>query len=193
MSQVKDVPSFLWDRQTSQFKKGRTLNHSLMSSFRNSDNSEVYSHSTDRNSNQFLKANNEFGYDEFDICQNYFLVDQGDFIDEDHKFLRDPRPEDLCDLFNFAFTKKNSCFAKDKYTTSQSVYLFLQKFGGNQGLIKYLKSSFDDIKLLNQPNRCKESTKVQRKVDFLDKKRGITADREDKKWRVKHFGKNIYP
>lgn len=175
MLHEKDVPSFLWDRQTS-LKKGIALHHSMMSSFQNSDNSEVYSHSTDRNSNQFLKAKDEFTYDEFDICQNYDLIDEGDYIDEDHMYLRDPRPEDLCDLFNFAFTKKNSCFSKDKYTTSQSVYLFIQKFGGNQGLIKYLKSSFDEIKLTNQPNRGKESRNIYRKVDFIDKKRGITAD-----------------
>ena len=77
--------------------------------------------------------------------------------------------------------------------TSQSVYLFIQKFKGNQGLIKYLKSSFDDIKLLNQPNRGKASKNIQRKLDFVSKKRGISADAEDKKWRIKQFGRNVYP
>ena len=68
----------------------------------------------------------------------------------------------------------------------------MKKFGGNEGLIKFLKSSFDEIKLLNQPNRGKIK-KINKRIEFEDTKRGIPADADDIKWRIKQFGKNIYP
>lgn len=109
----------------------------------------------------------------------------------DHEFWNDPEPEDLCDLFNFAFTKKNSCFKSDSHI-SQSMYLFLHKFKGNKGLIKFLKSSFDGVRLLTFRNDSIHFREMK-KVSFNDDIRGILGDETDIKWRQEKYGVNHYP
>lgn len=113
-------------------------------------------------------------------------------IIDERQYLTDPMPEDLCDLFNFSFNKPNSCFIKD-LNLSQSNFLFIEKFGGNEGLIRYLKSSFDNVPYLTNVPRDSRHHRAKKKVIF-DETRGIKDDDEiDKQFRIETYGQNYFP
>lgn len=75
---------------------------------------------------------------------------------------------------------------------SQSTYLFLEKFKGVEGLIKYLKTSYGKTKLLQfneESIHYRKTTVIQ---DAKDTK-GILADPKDLDWRRNSFGSNLFP
>lgn len=53
-------------------------------------------------------------------------------------------------MFNFAFNERKSClnkkYKKNDLNLTQATYIFLVKFKGNLGLIKYLKSGFGNVR-----------------------------------------------
>jgi len=64
-----------------------------------------------------------------------------------------PKPQDLADLFNFEFNSEGSVLIHSSHqgesrtkwkNKTQSNYLFFEKFGGKEGLIKQLNSEFPD-------------------------------------------------
>ena len=56
-------------------------------------------------------------------------------------------------------------------------------------MIKYLKSSYGGIKLMNF---LKKSVHYRDKVEFFDVK-GILGDDKDVEWRQQRFGTNVFP
>lgn len=100
----------------------------------------------------------------------------------------DSSVEDMGDLFNFLFNKKESCFDK-KYEMSQSMYLFLAKFGGTEGIINYLKTSYGAVTI----NIDNKKSIHYRKEENANRGKGIIADKDDIQWRQNQFGTNDFP
>lgn len=91
-----------------------------------------------------------------------------------NEFWIEPSKEDLGDLFNYAFNLPNSCF-NPKYKINQASYIFLAKFKGTKGLIKFLKTRFGEIYL---ETILPESVHYRKNFDFSNSN-GIIGDEKD--------------